>query len=423
MTLMVIRIQDPAELRIRAGQLDAVIDSLVKSAVDAGILRVLFYPSIEAAHAALILARNVERYGVNVSVHSSSALPEKIDEPTLLIGYSKIWTKKKVSVSDVLVCIGDAVIEPPPPNGTCIEVKSSIGTAVAAVLSGRLPFNEQLLRASYIAPYTSGLFVNPSSFWDIDKAFLEDAVSSKLLKRIESYYTYAPIAYDVVNSISNTLEPYLPGFTGTPKNVYDELRYRNKQVLAGKNAENMEFDEKKEVLDIIMTRITEHAKSKISAETLSGILYYYPSGHDLLTASKVLVYTTIKENSFTPFYRFLEEPILFTEHYMREYEKDMAEIAEQVRRTMARHERLDVLRWLSIYKVNTNSPETLHIIGYNLRFYGLIPSDAFVASEDEHGLYTTLPEIERTVGKQVISRLERVDAGKIDGLKIRLNVS
>ena len=419
---MVIRIQDPTELRIRTGQLDAVIDSLINSAVDVGILRLLFYPSIEAAHAALMVARNAERYGVNVTVHSSTVIPEKINEPTMLIGYSKIWTKKKVAVTDVLTCIGDTVIEPPPPNGTCIEVKSSIGTAVAAVLSGRLPFNEQLIRAAYIAPYTSGLFVNPSSFWDIDRVFLEDAVSIGLLRKIESYYTYSPIAYDVVNSISNTLEPYLPGFTGNPKNVYDELRYRNKQVLAGKNAEDMEFNEKKEILDIIRDRVVEHAKSKISAETLLGMLYYYPSRHDLLTAARVLVYMVVKENDFTPIYRFSEEPILFTEHYMREYERNVIENAESIRRSMARYERIDVLRWLSIYKVNINNPELLHIIGYNLRFYGLIPSDAFVVSEDEAGIYTTLPEIERTIGKQVISRLERIGAGKVDGLKIRFSV-
>jgi len=239
--LMVIRIQDPSELRIKAGQLDAVVDALVKSAVEVGILRIYFYPSIEAAHAAFIVARNAERHGVNSSLHASSRLPEKIEEPVLLLGYSKVWTKRKVSVSDVLVCIGDTVIEPPPPNGTCIEVKSSLGVAVAAVISGRLPLNEHLLSSSYIAPYTSGLFVNPAGFWDIDRAFLEDGVSSGFLRRTESYYTYAPVAYDLVNSIANTVEPYLPGFTGNPKNVYDELKYRNLSILAGKNAGDVYF--------------------------------------------------------------------------------------------------------------------------------------------------------------------------------------
>ena len=426
--MLVVRVHSKEDLESKRNVIDNIARDFVSKAVEYGFARIFSYPSIDSVFASAMLVTGLQRMGISSALSITLEPPRRADVPHVVIGYSTPKTVENKGDS-LRVCLSRRISEPPSPNSFCLEFDSSYGIGLAAFMQNTGIVNSDLAVLSILSPYLSCPACNPE-LTELERSYLDDWMARKDFEGIEKredILLHGIDRYALAYSVHYTIEPYIPGLTGDKSTVVEELALRGLDKYAASKASEVDSRHMAELLKIIASRIQDHSKIRKDPRDLIGNIIIIKSlGVDLLTLKRLLYLMIAYEGRFDPVFRLVINPGDFIEEALRLHEEvvDTGGAVDHIRSSFVRYHRLRSYPWLNAYLIQGVPQYLLHIIGFNLRFYGFIENDALVLGVvDRDKAVTTISEVEYSRGPDLLKKIYSQMIGEQRDALVYVNIA
>lgn len=210
-SLLKLKIEKSENLEKQQTLFSSNLSKLFQESKDNGILRIILYPSLENIISGLILFNVALNLNIKPSISIKLNVPQKINEPTILIGYSSL-NYKASDVSSALISLAHEINGIPVGNSTFIEINGSIGSGIYLALKGSDIINVRPEYAilSMASSYASKYVDDAGKFYSLDDLVVNKVISNDdnlKMETITGLKIFRPLSMNLCKSLSITLNP------------------------------------------------------------------------------------------------------------------------------------------------------------------------------------------------------------------------
>lgn len=246
--------------------------STLEAAGKEGILRVYAYPNLDSLTAATIVFMKATSMGVNTVLSVSLDPPQTVGEPTVIIGFNNL-NYKSGDVKSRLVAFYSGELKSIPVHGvTYIDGPGSHSSIAYLTATGGKDYDLSYVVATLTGSYASGFVDRIGRFQGLDRIVLDKLrLATRLsLEMITTIRSYKPTVNDVCSSLSVTLDPYYPGFTGDHENCVRVLQSRNLASILGVKLSSLDQKSLESLVTIIVDTVKRSYNVDLEASELVG---------------------------------------------------------------------------------------------------------------------------------------------------------
>lgn len=412
------------KLTLTPGDADKVLEAASKAytrvleqAIRRGLLRIYFYPSIDALIAASYTASHAYYSGARPAVRMAVKHPMRISEPSILLGYPNIQLRTSNVEATVLAVTSGSLQGTPPPDAFFLESQGSITASMILITVKSGPRPPPNVAAVAFSGVYGGRYVTPhGAFTGLDKYLLEHLDELGLEANMTTTLkVYKPSEGSLCEAVARTVNPYYPGLTGDPEACREAL---GDPALYVKKASNLEKSEITKALETLLNYMESLVGELDPKLFISGIIEFRDvTPRDPRQALDALAYAAEASGDYSaPLAALLDPDIEYIP-----LEKALEDYAKRVASGVPKPKRLRGPGWLRIYTIEKGHPPTL--AWRILTLTKTVEEDSVLAWQVSEGVYVASPlQVEEALGPGGARRLVETRVASEEGFWLKLHI-
>ncbi|WP_410712329.1 hypothetical protein [Caldisphaera sp.] len=415
--LLKIKIEKGENLEKQQTSFSNSLGKLFQEAKDNGILRIILYPSLENIISSLILFNVSLNLSVKPSISIRLNPPQKINEPTILIGYSNL-NYKTSDISSALISLAHEINSVPVGNSTFVEINGSIGSGIYLALKGSDIINVRPEYAilSMASSYASKYVDNAGKFYSLDELVVNRIISNDSnlkMETITGLKIFRPLSMDFCKSLSITLNPiYL---TLSNEDVCEKhLRENGLEGLINSNIGKIDDETMKNLIISIINLMKNISKRNIDPYDYAGAMEI-STARIVMEDPREVMYSIMLLMDTMGF----DSVVGLISDYENEYPPIIHHLKYAVNKSVdvILNNRFSKVNQINFGKVYTVNDDNLPIgaIQRQLKILGLIEKDAILGYLDNGILKLPVLSFEESMGYNSASRFVQTFKADFDG--------
>lgn len=423
------------KLRLELGEsldrhLDAAsrhLSKLLEKSVSSGYLRIWSYPRFDSVLAASVLYSVSASLGTRPVFKTSITPPSRIEIPTILLGYQQVDYGTS-QVEAPLFAVARRILSSPPPDAVFLDGDGSVPGMVALLLlsMGGIFTRRELLALLLSAMYKGDNIDPRGRFYGVDAVAVDRMLPTDRLglDSITTLKAYLPHELTICESISITVNPYYPTFTGNKEECDRFLQASGLGRISDKTLETISKKDLENLAVSLLSRIKEYSSlTELDASYYLGAILVSrnTTGHikDYRLASDALLYASEAFRSPAPLlassldyeneYRIIEQMLL---SYSKEFPEQVSE---------AMPKRIKKITWARTYLVTLARPTSLTLLWMALSILKKIDRESILVLESDGEYIASSYQIEYALGEGSLKRLKDAKVLEGDGVLVKIN--
>ncbi len=403
------------------------LSKLFEKAVDEGYLRIWSYPRLDSLISGAVLYAVASSLGIKPLFKSTIYPPEKIDIPTILLGFPAI-DYGTGEVDKPLFAISPKIATSPPPDTVYLDGDGSTPALLTLVLLG---MGSIFTRTEYLTLLLSAMYAGESvdlrgRFYGIDAHVIDKLMTSdKLsLEPLTVLKSYLPHEYPLCKSISITVNPYYPSFTGNEEECIKVLQTSGLSNYVEKTQDTIGRKELEKIAVTILSRIKELLLvNELDASYYLGSIMVSRNNEvsirDYRMTADAILYSIESSSSLEPLlsislslnyeYKIIENNII----------RYSSILASQVGNL--RPKKIKQIPWARTYLIDVDTPLSLTLLWRALTLLRRIERDSILVIEYNDGLFASSLQVEDALGYGSLKKLSDAKAISGDGLLVEIS--
>lgn len=360
-----------------------------------GILKIYAYPSVDSIVASSLLFRELSRGGRRISLSISSLPPQRVEEPSILVGYGSLSYGNREAEARILAISQKGMKAIPPAGATYVEVEGSASSMVAILLG--IDINESVslvpLAGSYDSPYVDEY----GRFHGLDSVLLTRLrMRSELaIDMMTTVKVYKPHLRSVCEALVLTSNPFYGGISGRSCDALSSL----KDVLDRLQG-SLSKDDIGRLAEALLDHLRRQYKREVDpAEILGGIVVSRAQGAIMSDAREVrdaIVFTA--EAASDVYYASAivldaENEYPVAESRLESFSKRLAEL------TSLKPERNRGWKSFPLYEVELSKGDSPTLLWGALRMAGLIEKESVLSFKREDRRAVSILQLDAALGR------------------------
>lgn len=358
-------------------------------------LKIFAYPSIDNIVASALLFRHLVREGLGVSLSISLLPPQKIENPSLLVGYSSLSYGSKDLGARIIALAQRAMRAVPPPGAMYLELEGSASSFIAILLGADI--EESISLAPLAGSYDSQFVGEYGRFSGLDAIALERLRlrSQVMIDMVTTIKAYKPHLRTACEALTLTSSPYYGGITGIGCEAVSDLKGFSDRPLASLSREDLE-----RLAEAILLYLKKTYKRDVEPiEFLGGLVIARAPGAliaDAREARDALVFAA--EAARDIYYASVavidaENEYPIAENRLEGFAKRLAELASR------RPERNKAWRAFPLYEVEISKGDSPTLLWGALYTAGLIERESALSFRLEDRKAISVLQLEAALGR------------------------
>ncbi len=259
-------------------------------------IRVVFYPSLENYIASSVLLKTLSLSDVEVIIHPTLRVDEKLDEPVIVLGFNN---RINITAPYILQIEKNKRINENLGKGRRIGIFSSYPAFIARMLENNIVVTDETLLLSVLVSVGRG------NIKGIDYDYINKLVEKKIIEQYDAALKiYEWHKKPLCDALSLTTEPFIPGISGRKDNCISALTEEGIKIVDNKGNYrkilDLSEDELKRMVNLIYNTISSKSKVKIEINEIVSKTYVvlkedFVGVTDMRFLYQVMLYTSETE--------------------------------------------------------------------------------------------------------------------------------